>query len=206
MSVIIGRAPCSSADALARIAKWLGKCTYVLGGGGFNVLSPDNPTKPKRRKDGTLVTYALDCSGWVTYLYKLLRTRKGFNVGKWATVSHAINTDSIVEDAEHKQELFYVVAYPVLGDLIVYPGSWEDSDGDGDLDQREDIGHVGIIVGVPAEWDPARPQYELLTVVHCSPSNAKRKWKTGVKRTNGALWVDRKGRAKTRIVRVKQPG
>jgi hypothetical protein len=183
--------PCSAAEAVERALQYVGKTTYKLGAGGYKLAAPDAP--PWGSKGG--VTFGLDCSGFATWCYRLPRTRLPFARGPGSRVADAINTDSIVFDAENARELFEVVTTPALGDLLVYPGLWQ-------AGSRTSIGHVGIVTGVPAEWDPAAPQYQLLQVTHCSPSSAARKWPTGIKTTDGGIWRDRKGKARTRVVRV----
>lgn len=137
----------------------------------------------------------MDCAGFaICWAWKLRRGRRGFNVGPWATVSNDINSDSFLEDAEHKQELSSVVKTPRVGDLLIYP-SYRKSG------KRLLIGHVGIVESVPPEWDSNNPQYELLTILQaCGPNYRK----PAVLKTNGYTWTkhDRLwSKLPTRIVR-----
>jgi hypothetical protein len=150
----------SPAEAVSRVLALVGRRDpYVLGGG--NHLGPTRV----RRKDGTLTSAGWDC--WAvagSYAYEQPRHDPGFNKGPWATVSDDRNTDSAVEDAEHKREGYTVADRPELGDLLCYP-SIRDKDR-----KRIRIGHVWIVVGVPAEWDSKAPQYHLLDTVQCQAS------------------------------------
>jgi hypothetical protein len=133
-----------AADAVARALMMVGeRWPYVLGGGNHV-----GPTRV-RRKDGTLSALGFDCFGFAhSFCYQEPRHRPGFNRGSWATVSDDINCDAAIEDAEHKRELFEVVDVAGVGDLIVMP-SIRDEDG-----KRIRIGHVWLVVGVPAEAPP----------------------------------------------------
>jgi hypothetical protein len=166
---------------------------YVLGGGNHR-----GPTRVKRA-DGTLSAAGYDCWGFAwSHCYDEPRTVPGFNEGPWATVHGAINTDSAIEESEHIGKRFQVVTKPALGDLLVFP-SIRGPDG-----KRIRIGHVGIVTGLCAEWDPEAPQYGELTVVQCQSSR-----KPAIMKGPGIGWMFRstfKGARKeewrTRILRV----
>lgn len=189
-------APCNAEEAITRARQQYasGKSQYVLGTGdywphheaGVEVDTPDTA------KAGL---WGMDCAGFaICWAWKLRRGRRGFNVGGWATVSHDINSDSFLEDAEHKQELSMVVKTPAVGDLLIYP-SYRKSG------KRVLIGHVGIIEAVPPEWDADNPQYELLSVLQaCGPNRRK----PAVLKTSGKVWAEHDklwSKHKTRIVR-----
>lgn len=191
---LTGTIPCSPTEAVARALSMVGRTEpYVLGTGDFRTDSPLPFTTNVRG-------YGCDCWGLAgAWAYQLKRHRAGFNKGAWATVSDDINTDSAIEDAEHNQELFEVVDVPQLGDLVVFPSIRESG-------KRVRIGHVGIVVGVPAEWDPAAPQYDKLDVVQCQASS-----KPAIKRGSGQAWMWRESfrgktdrRWRTRLLRVTQ--
>lgn len=148
------------AQAVARALSLLGKGhPYILGTG--------NRTGPTRirRKDGTYSLYGFDCWGFAdAFAYEHPRHDPGFNVGPWATVSDDRNCDSGIEDAEHKRQAYELIVRPELGCLIVMP-SIRDKSG-----KRIRMGHVWLGVGVPAEWDPHKPQYDLIDTVQCQAS------------------------------------
>ncbi len=148
------------AEAVARAQSLLGKLyPYVLGTGNHN-----GPTR-KRLKDGTLSPLGFDCWGFAgSWAYEQPRHEPGFNVGAWATVSDDRNCDSAIEDAEHKRQGYEVIDRPEIGCLLVMPSVR------GEGGKRLRIGHVWLVVGVPAEWDPARPQYDLLETLQCQAS------------------------------------
>lgn len=158
-----------SPDEAARIAiaavgeTW----PYVLGGGNHK-----GPTRVQR-KDGTYTPIGYDCWGFAySRCYDEPRTVEGFNRGNPnATVTDAINCDSAIEEAEHFGQRFRVVAGPArIGNLLVMPSIRA-----GELERRGKrtgtrvrIGHVWIVVGVPAE-QPARA-YADYDTVQCQAS------------------------------------
>lgn len=174
-------APCNADEAIARARQYyaLRAHQYVLGTGDYwpHHEAGAEVDLPITNKKGL---WGVDCAGFaICWAWKLRRGRPGFNKGGWATVSDDINSDSFLEDAEHKKELSSVVKVPAVGDLLIYP-SYRKSG------KRLLIGHVGIIEAVPAEWDEDNPQYELLTVLQaCGPN----KRKPAVLKTNGETWA-----------------
>lgn len=187
--------PCSAAEAIQRAVRFVGAPQpYVLGCGDYRPGSHDEPWTVNGKGLGS------DCWGYAgAWCYKLPRHRPGFNHGPWATVSDDINTDSAIEDGEHKQGLFEVVDRPSLGDLLVYPSIRSQDH------KRLRIGHVGIVVGLCAEWDPAAPQYGELQVVQCQAAR-----KPAVMRGPATGWLFRdrfRGLIdetwRTRVLRVK---
>ncbi len=187
------------AEAVNRAHSMVGRGVYQLGAGGYNAKRQGAFTA----KNG--YPEACDCSGFVTWCYRLPRHREGFNHGAWSSVSDDISTDSIVEDAEHRGDLFEIASRPEPGDLLVYPAIRE-----GKLRKR--IGHVGIVVDASLclEWSLEFPAYDLLRVVQCSPG------KPAIKETSGAIWQFRNlvtpgqrnsaqdAKWRTRVVRVRQ--
>lgn len=113
----------------------------------------------------------MDCAGAaISYAHNLKRHRPGFNRGPWASVSDDINTNSAIEDAEHKRELFEIVERELArpGDLIMYPT----------IRLRRIppvkpfIGHVQMIVEAPPKW--WLRGYAGLKVAHCHGPNGRR--------------------------------
>jgi hypothetical protein len=169
-----GRTPCSASEAVIRALSLVGNGgQYILGTGDY--LGEGKP--PWTYRDKMLGS---DCAGFaICWAYKLKRHRPGFNRGKWSTVSDDINCNSALEDAQHKQELFVLADRPEPGVLLVYPTFT--------VSGKRFIGHVGIVTGLSrvAEWDPLRPQYELLDVAQCRGPNER---KPAVVKTDGSLW------------------
>ncbi len=172
--------PCLPAEAVSRALLLVGRPEiYVLGTGTYQPR-PHEDLPFTRNARG----YGCDCWGLAgSWCFRLPRHRMGYNKGPWATVTDDINTDSAIEQAEHptaKDRLWEVVDRPALGDLLVYP-SIRDKAG-----KRIRIGHVGIITGLCAEWDPKAPQYGLLEVVQCQASR-----KPAIMKGPGTGWLMR---------------
>ena len=150
----------SPVAAIERALSLLGKgYPYILGTGNHR-----GPTRIKK-KDGTYTDLGFDCWGFAgSFAYEQPRHEPGFNKGSWATVSDDRNCDSAIEDSEHKKQGYEPIDRPELGCLLVMP-SIRDKTG-----KRIRIGHVWLVVGVPDEWDPAKPQYDLLDTVQCQAS------------------------------------
>lgn len=150
----------SADEAAARARGMLGTLwPYILGGGNHKGATRVNV-------DGKPSALGYDCWGFAwSYCYEEPRTVQGFNRGSWSTVSDAINCDSACEEAEHIGKRFQVVLTPRVGDLLVMPSIRDKNN------KRIRMGHVWIVVGVPAEWDEAAPQYSLLDTVQCQASS-----------------------------------
>lgn len=154
--------PCDPSLAVIRALSLVGRLEpYVLGTGDYHPTSVVD--LPFTRNS---IGYGCDCWGFAgAWCYKLPRHRPGYNKGAWATVADDLNCDSAIEQAEHAAagdrvwEL--VTGAPKVGDLMVMP-SIRDKDG-----HRIRIGHVKIAVAVPAEWDPEKPQFDLIQTVEC---------------------------------------
>lgn len=179
----------------------VGRGIYQLGTGDVG----DHPDDPS------------DCAGFaINRCYGIKRHRPGFNEGPWASVSSDLNCNSAIEDATHKQELFLPVwdpqynaastngqgpAVPMPGDLITYPTfrlpghaqPW--------------IGHIAIVISVPAEWDWGHFQWRDLGIVQCCGPNGRR---PGIIAGTAGHWDLHdsqwpKPEHRTRLIRVKQP-
>lgn len=101
----------------------------------------------------------------------------------------AINCDFMVLDAMGKGACFERLSRPAPGCLVVYP-SLADQDHDG---ERDGAGHVGVVVGVPAEWNANERQCWLdLVVIDCASRtpHLADQWSTG-----RAWWGSRTGEA-----------
>lgn len=150
-----GPRPLYTADqAVARALALIGHGVYELGTGDIH-SSGDDPR---------------DCSGFaISECYGIPRHRPGFNVGSWATVSHDVNPNSAIEDADHAGELFERVFTPAPGCLILYPTIR--------LPGRPEqwIGHVKIVTDVSrvTAWNPD-PCWALLDTVECRGPNGHR--------------------------------
>ena len=165
--------PCTSTTAVERALSLVGKGgQYVLGTGDY--LGDGPPWTSRGGLQGS------DCAGFaMCWAYKLPRHRPGYNKGPWASVADDINCNSGLEDAAHARDLFEFTDTPRLGDLLCYPTFT--------VSGKRFIGHVGIVVGVrAAEWDPERPQYELLDIAQCKGPNGR---KPAVVKTDGSLWA-----------------
>jgi hypothetical protein len=160
---------------------------YLLGSGDFNVrLGPpvvDEPwtTGPTGRGLGA------DCAGFaICYCWKLKRHRLGYNRGSWASVEDDINCNSLLEDAQHRQELAVIAKdAPRPGDLLVYPTIRISSNAHNTLTF---IGHVGIVENnrLLTAWDPSNPRYDLLSVIQCHGPDG---FRPGVVRSDGSIWA-----------------
>lgn len=192
-------APCNAKEAVARAQSIVGRGgMYLLGTGDYwpHTEAGAPIDTPWTGKGGS---WGSDCAGFaISWAWKLRRHRPGFNTGSWSTVSDDINSDSALQDANHKQELFTHVDVPAKGDLIIYPSIY--------ISGHRFIGHVGLIEAVPAEWDPQAPQYSLLGVLQCHGPNG---FKPGVVRTDGSVWAHHdsiwpKPAHRTQIIRPRE--
>ncbi len=171
--------PCSAAEAVERARRFIGRGTYVLGGGAWspNALTDDPWTALHGFDD------AADCWGFTSWCLKQPRHVPGFNRGPWATVSDDTNCDSAIEDAEHQQQMYAVAPRPEPGDLLVFPSVRDPA-----TKKRIRIGHVGIIVDSSRclEWDPEHPAFDRIEVVQCQAST-----RPAVKQSSGTAWFHR---------------
>lgn len=200
VSVAAKDPPCNAAEAVARAQAMVRKGgQYILGTGDYwphkeADATVDLPWTYRGGKAGS------DCAGFaVCYAWKLQRHRPGFNRGAWSTVADDINSDSALQDATHRKELFDVFTGPPKpGDLIIYPSIW--------INGHRFIGHVGLVETVPDQWDPGKPDYSLLSVIQCHGPNG---FTPGVVRTDGSVWQHHdhiwpKPQHRTQIIRPKE--
>jgi hypothetical protein len=175
--------PCAAAEAVERALRLLATKPvepYVLGTGDFHPASTIDMPFSKNS-----FGYGCDCWGFAgSWCYQLPRHRPGFNKGPWATVADDVNCDSAIEQADHAAKLTDVVwsavaDAPRAGDLLVWP-SIRDKHG-----ARLRIGHVSIVLEVPAEWDWLHPQYGLCKVAQCAPGAP------AIRASSGKSWEGR---------------
>lgn len=191
--------PCSAELAVTRAKLLVGgnrREPYVLGTGDFHPAATIDEPFSKNS-----FGFGCDCWGFAgAWCYKLPRHRAGYNKGPWATVADDLNCDSAIEQAEHKDKvsdvLWEIANTPKPGDLIVWPSIR----GAGGVRLR--IGHVAIVLEVPAEWDWHVSPFGLLQVAQCGSSRPSLHFSTG-KAWEGRDWfkgqIDPKWR--TRILR-----
>jgi hypothetical protein len=195
--------PCSAVEALARMdALKTEQMPYCLGTGNYDPKHPLTPWTYSSKYDLT----GSDCAGAAQcYAFKLVRHRPGFNHGDWATISDDINTNSGIEDALHKQELYTIVLEgpPLPGDLLAYPTIYITDADDGE--RHVFIGHVAMLKHIPVDWKPGEG-YHRMTILQCCGGNNR---KPAVIETDAstfdrhdAKWPKMKHR--TQILRVKQ--
>lgn len=185
--------PCSRAEALQRMEELarIPEAEYRLGTGDYH-------------KDGYAKQY--DCAGAaICEAYKLTRHREGFASGQplyveISDVDDDINTNSALEDAFGKQELFEIVrGTPEPGDLVM----WATTHVEGH--DKPFIGHVLMFKSAPAGWQPAFG-WHLAKMLQCCGGNGR---KPAIIETDGhvidkhnAQWTKLGQRAW--VVRVKQ--
>lgn len=196
---LIGIEPCTAAEALSRMSDLakIRDAEYILGTGDFN---------PK----GYVRQY--DCAGAaICEAYKLTRHRLGFASGTppyEATndVDDDINTNSALEDAMRKQEVFELVpdSEPVLpGDLVMW-ATIHLVTADGET--HTFIGHVLMAKVIPAGWKRV-DGWHLVRFLQCCGGNGRT---PAVIETDGSV-IDRhnakwpKPGMRAYVVRVKQP-
>lgn len=166
--------PCSSMEAVARALSIIGKGgSYQLGTGDYAPHTDqrghvyDLPWTERRDADGNRLVGS-DCAGFaISWCYKLVRHRPGFNVGPWASVSDDLNCNSAIENADHggADKLFQRIDRPELGCLLTYPTIV--------IRGSRFIGHVVIVTSLSrcAEWDPLVRDYSALDVAECHGPN-----------------------------------
>lgn len=192
--------PCSPTEALHRARAMVNAGgQYLLGTGDYwPHTEAGNPVDLPWTMLGN--KWGSDCAGFaICYAWKLKRHRPGFNRGSWATVSDDINSDSALQDAHHRKELFDTFTGPPQpGDLIIYPSIYSGG--------KRFIGHVGFIEVVPDDWDVANPDFTRLVILQCHGPNG---YRPGVVRTDGSVWQHHdhlwaKPQHRTQIIRPKE--
>jgi len=200
---------CNAQEAVTRGLSIVGHGgMYLLGTGDFHPrIDPrfglvDVPWTDGGRQGASV--FGSDCAGFaITWAWKVKRHRPGYNHGNWSTVEDDINCNSLIEDANHKQELATEVDTPQPGDLLAYPTfNLRTQDG---ADHRF-IGHVGLVSSAPATWDLKHRRYDLCSVVQCHGPNG---FKPGVVATDGSIWLHHdvmwpKPEHRTHIIRMKE--
>jgi hypothetical protein len=168
--------PCTASEAVERAKEMVNNGgQYLLGTGDYHPTSGDCPWTSNEKGVGS------DCAGFaICWCWKLKRHRPGFNKGEWASVEDDINVNSIIEDAEHNNELAacIVAESPQPGDLLCYPTFYMPGR------PRPFIGHVAIIETVSKDYKSGR--FDLLTVIQCHGPDF---FKPGVVRTDGSLFM-----------------
>lgn len=195
-----GLVPCSASEALERMLELaqLQDAEYMLGTGNYN------PGGYVRR---------YDCAGAaICEAYKLTRHRPGFASGAppypdMNDVDDDINTNSALEDAFGKCELFELVLEgPILpGDLVMWATIHLTVHEDGKLVVKTFIGHVLMVKAAPPGWTPA-DGWHLVRMLQCCGGNGRR---PAVIETDGHAIDDRnrvwpKPAHRAHVVRVRQ--
>lgn len=155
----------------------------------------DDPTRAIPAADNGGVQVC-DCVGFACWCLGIDRYDPGQSVKEdtadateFHTYGGYVNTDAIIIDASGPRQKFEFIDRPHPGCLVVY----------GSVDRGKPggrVGHVGVVVGVPAEWDPSVSDcWRRLEVIDC----ASRSGRAILKNPNGGMtWFgnDRKGRPK----------
>lgn len=150
-------------DTVARARQHVGDkaCKYQLGDGG---TTPESMVPWD--SDG-----GLDCSGFVAWCLGYDRYQQIGDKPK----GYWLNTDVIRAGGRND---FVEVDRPAPGVLLVY--------GRHPFGKKPYIGHVGMIVSVPAEWDSDEvPCWHALQVAHCHGPNGRR---PGIEITGAYGW------------------
>jgi hypothetical protein len=108
----------------------------------------------------TFVNITADCIGGASWA-------GGFDRYQPVRFAHVykgwINTDSMLIDAKEHKRCFVTLDRPELGCFVVAPSG----------SPGHSVGHIGTIIGVPAEWDPdVRECWKLLRVVDVADRGA----------------------------------
>lgn len=139
------------------------KAKYILGEGGRNPNNPDPFTPNKDGKPGSdCIGFVLWCLGIDRYQPKIFHHYAGW-----------MNTDSIIADAKTGVGggLWKLLDKPKVGCLVVFPSTRKNG-------KLARIGHVGLVVEVPAEWpdfakwypEQRREMLKLVKVIDCNAS------------------------------------
>lgn len=158
---------------------------YYLGAGGRD---PNKPTCATSR-DGISGS---DCVGFVMWALGVDR----YQPKKFRFYDGWMNTDSVIMDAtrpylDSTTRCWQQLTRPEPGALVIFPSLYKNG-------KRTRIGHVGLIVEVPAEWPDNLNEWsakerlnmlKLVKVIDCNASLARRlKGKAIAQTTMAALW------------------
>lgn len=163
---------------------------YSIVGGRNGGTNPD-ASDPASRWRTVLRTLraTCDCSGLQAWCLGFDRRQEDFAPG-W----DFFNTVSMIAEAQTRAAWFEIIPAPETACLVVYPSIDYDDDGD-----RDRVGHTGMVVGMVGadgkplreiKWDPARPAFDRLRVVHCSAGN-DRVLDRAIAETDGGAWANR---------------
>jgi hypothetical protein len=168
---------------------------YALGTGDYHPkhdaqghLIEDLPWTT-REKDGAVGS---DCAGAVCYAHRLKRHRPGF--GKGGFVEDDMNTDSILWDACHAQDVsvlingydfnkkIWVRGAVQAGDIIVYQAIRKNG-----KVVWPYVGHTGGVKEVLEGFDPQHPDWLKLMILHCCGGDFR---KPAIVLTTGSPWAN----------------
>lgn len=156
-------------DRIAKAWFWsTQKAKYILGEGG---REPTNATPFTPDKKGTLGS---DCVGWVLWCLGIDR----YQPKLFTYYDGWMNTDSIIDDAKSGVggKLWKLLKRPEVGSLIIFPSLRSGG-------KMTRMGHVGLVVEVPAEWPDDFMSWspkertsllKLVKVIDCNASFARR--------------------------------
>jgi len=144
--------------------------------GGTDPTAPD-PAARWSKEHSSFVNITCDCVGFAAWA-------SGFDRLQERRMPHVydgrINCDSMRIEAASHGHCFMRLSRPELGCMVAYGSLDHDKDGHRDL-----AGHVGIVVGVPAEWDATkRSCWAALDVIDC----ASRSPAVAIQHTSGSVW------------------
>lgn len=136
-----------SLDQVAARARYLASDECVAGyyllkdyNGGKDPTAAD-PFDRWTKPGGKTVNRTADCIGGAAWCGGFDR----YQPSRFAHIySGWINTDSMIMDAKGPAKCFEVLGLPTPGCFVVAPSN----------SPGHTIGHIGVVIDVPAEWDP----------------------------------------------------
>lgn len=138
--------------------------------GGKDPTAPD-PADRWSKPGSTFVNRTSDCMGgaaWCSGFDRLQEERFGHLYDGW------INTNSMILDASGPRRCFVPLERPEPGCLVVCKSG----------SPGHKVGHVGVVVSVPAAWDPSsRACWEAISVVDVAARDGRAN-----RRTTGRGW------------------
>lgn len=164
----------------------IARATSLVGSRIFYRLEyPNGGTDPTAKdcaarwskENSSFVNVTSDCVGFASWA-------SGFDRLQEERMEHVydgrINCDSMRIEAAHHGKCFARLERPEPGCLVAYGSLDADKDGN-----RDYAGHVGVVVGVPSEWDVNnRECWRALAVIDC----ASRYPSVAIKQTTGMTW------------------